>query len=159
MEKTDGPSALVLSRQGLPVLDRSVYASAEGTRKGAYVLSDAKGDTPTAILIATGSEVPLALAAQSKLAEDGVDVRVVSMPSWELFGAQDAAYKEEVLPAAVTARLSIEAGTSFGWEKWTGSAGGSVSVDTFGASAPAHIIFENYGLTVDNVVGKTKELL
>ena len=159
MENTKGPSALVLSRQGLPVLDRTVYGSAKGTRKGAYVLSDAKGDTPQAILIATGSEVSLALGAQAKLSEEGVDVRVVSMPSWDLFSAQDASYQAEVLPPSVTARLSVEAGTSFGWARWVGTAGSSVGVDTFGASAPADVIFENYGLTVSNVVARTKELL
>ena len=159
MEYTKGPSALILSRQGLPVLDRTVYASAEGARKGAYILSEAKADTPQAILIATGSEVSLALGAQAKLADEGIQVRVVSMPSWELFGQQEAAYKEEVLPSAITARLSVEAGTSFGWERWVGTQGGSVAVDTFGASAPAGTIFENYGLTVDNVVARTKELI
>ena len=159
MEYTKGPSALILSRQGLPVLDRTVYASAEGARKGAYILSEAKADAPQAILIATGSEVSLALGAQAKLADEGIQVRVVSMPSWELFGQQEAAYKEEVLPSAITARLSVEAGTSFGWERWVGTQGGSVAVDTFGASAPAGTIFENYGLTVDNVVARTKELI
>jgi transketolase len=126
--------------------------------KGAYILSDSDG-TPDLILMGTGSETQLCVKAAEQLRGEGKKVRVVSMPSWELFEAQDAQYRESVLPKAVTKRLSVEAGTSFGWSKYTGSEGGSVSIDTFGASAPGPVCMENFGFTVDNVVAKAKELL
>jgi transketolase len=159
IQRTDGPTMLVLTRQKLPVFDRQTLASADGLYKGAYVLSPAAGDTPAAILIATGSEVELIMSAQEKLREAGIDASVVSMPSWELFRAQSAEYRESVLPAAVTARLAIEAGSSLGWHEWVGSAGRVIGIDRFGASAPYQEIYEHYGLTVDNIVSQTKAML
>jgi transketolase len=159
MQKTDGPSMLVLTRQNLPVLDQSKYGSAEGVSKGAYVLSKEKGDKAQGILLATGSEVALALETQQQLAKDGVDVRVVSMPSWELFRAQSAEYKEEVLPSNVSARLAIEAASPMGWKEWVGDKGDIHAIDTFGQSGPANEVFAHFGFTVENVVSKLKALL
>jgi transketolase len=159
MENTTGPTALVLSRQGLPTLEGARQKGAEGTRKGAYVISEAAEGTPRALLIATGSEVALALEAQKRLAEDHIYVRVVSMPSWELFAAQDAAYQESVLPKAITGRVAVEAGSPFGWERWVGTEGQIVGVDRFGASAPAEEIFEAYGFTPENVCAAVREVL
>jgi transketolase len=159
LERNDGPSALVLSRQGLPELDRSgPCSSATGARNGAYVLSECEG-TPEAIIIASGSEITLALQAQETLKAEGKNVRVVSMPSWELFRAASADYKESVLPKAIKARLAVEAGATFGWERWVGDEGDILGVDRFGTSAPADKIFQEYGFTVDNVVSKVKALL
>lgn len=158
LERKTGPTALVLSRQKLPVLDREQLSSAEGLLRGAYVLSEAEGE-PQAILIATGSEVEVALAAQTALAEEGIQARVVSMPCWEAFEAQDAAYQEEVLPKAVKARVAIEAGVSLGWQKWVGCEGALVTLDRFGASAPGETNMEQFGFTAANVVAKVKALL
>lgn len=158
LERSDGPTALILSRQKLPVFDRSVVASADGVERGAYVLSDSE-DTPEIILMATGSEVGLALGAQTELAKQGIRARVVSFPSWELFAAQSQEYRDSVLPPAVKARLSIEAGVSQGWREWVGDAGASMSVDTFGASAPYKEIFKHYGLTVEDAVARSLALL
>ncbi len=130
----------------------------EGVAKGAYPIVDCDG-TPDIILIGTGSEVSLCVAAAEKLSSEGKKVRVVSMPSWELFEAQDAAYKESVLPKAVTKRLSVEAGASFGWHKYVGTEGDTVSIDTFGASAPGGTCMEKFGFSVDNVLAKAKALL
>ncbi len=155
LERREGPLALVLSRQKLPVLGPE---AAEAIR-GAYVLAEAEGGTAHLILIATGSEVSLALEARKALTAEGIPTRVVSMPSWELFSAQDAAYRETVLPAAVRARVSIEAGSTLGWERYVGSDGVVIGLDHFGASAPAEILFREFGFTVENVVEKAKELL
>jgi transketolase len=133
----------------LPTLDRSQYPSADGLLQGAYVLSDTADFQ--VILIATGSEVQIALDAQKLLAEKGVAARVVSMPCWELFAAQSAEYKESVLPAAVTARVSVEAGITLGWERFVGSAGIAIGIDHFGASAPYEILYEQFGLTATAV--------
>lgn len=152
VQSTDHPTVLVLTRQNLPVLPKTAELAAEGVSKGAYVISPAKGGVPTGILIATGSEVALAIEAQKALADKGEDVSVVSMPSMKLFDAQDAAYKESVLPKAVTKRLSIEMGASFGWERYVGLAGASLSIDKFGASAPGATVIKEYGFTVENVV-------
>lgn len=157
MQKMQGPVALILTRQKLPVLDQSRYAPATNLRKGAYVLSDAVGG-PELILIATGSEVQLALGAQEVLAKEGRKVRVVSMPSWELFEEQDEAYRNEVLPPSVTKRLAIEAGVTFGWYKWVGAAGGVIGIDRFGLSAPGEEVMKYFGFTVENVVAKAKML-
>lgn len=151
LEHTDRPAGLVLSRQDLPTVDRSVYGSAEGVAKGAYVLAEASAD-PKLILIATGSEVGVALDAQKKLEEAGTPTRVVSMPCQEWFDAQDDEYKESVLPSAVTARVSVEAGISMGWSKYVGFAGDSVSIEHFGASAAGAKCFEEFGITADHVV-------
>lgn len=149
------PTLLAFSRQNLPNLSGS---SIEGVEKGGYVTLDCEG-TPELILIGTGSEVSLCVTAAEKLTGEGKKVRVVSLPSWELFEAQDAAYRESVLPKAVTKRLSVEAGTSFGWSKYTGTEGDSVSIDRFGASAPGGVCMEKFGFSVENVLAKAKALL
>ena len=154
--KNDGPTALALTRQNLPTIDRSKYGSAEGLRRGAYVVRDAEG-TPDVILIGTGSELQLCIDAAEQLAGDGVQARVVSMPSWELFEKQDKAYREDVLPPAITARVAVEAGTTFGWERYVGLEGRIIGMRRFGASAPAEKLFEEYGFTVDNVVSVARE--
>jgi transketolase len=155
------PTALVLTRQNLPTLDRTVYASAEGLHKGAYVLADlgAARDKPQVILMASGSEVGLIVEAGQRLAARGVAVRLVSFPSWELFAQQDAAYQDAVLPADVTARLAVEAGVTLGWHRWVGSKGRVIGIDRFGASAPAATIFKEFGFTADNVEKIASELL
>ena len=153
LEKT--PSLLALSRQGLPNLAGS---SIEGTTKGAYILSDSEG-TPELILIGTGSETQLCVAAGEQLRSEGKKVRVVSMPSWELFEMQDEAYQESVLPKGVTKRLVVEAGSSFGWYRYVGSEGATISIERFGVSAPGGLALEKFGYTVDNVLAKAKELL
>ncbi|MCL4535623.1 MAG: transketolase [Bacteroidetes bacterium] len=159
MMRVTGPTMLILTRQGLPVFDRSKVASAEGVLRGAYVLSKERSAVPDIILIASGSEVQLILAAQEQLAASGIDARVVSMPSWELFEMESQAYRNEVLPPTVVARLAVEAASPFGWERWVGDAGDVIGVDRFGASAPARDIFQHYGLTVENVVERAKGLL
>ena len=149
---------LVLTRQGVPTFDRSKYASAAGVAKGAYVLADS-GGTPDVILIGTGSEVQLCVGAYEKLTADGVKARVVSMPCWELFRQQSDDYKNEVLPPAVKARVSVEAGTTFGWREHVGPYGETVGRDDFGASAPYKTILEHFGFTVDNVVAKARDTM
>lgn len=150
LENLSGPTALILTRQGVPTFDRSQVAPAEGAAKGAYVLSDA--DNPQLILLGTGSEVQFALEAQKTLAQQGVAARVVSMPSWELFAAQDAAYKESVLPKAITARVSMEAGVTFGWERYLGLEGIALGVDRYGASAPQKVVYDKLGLKAGPIV-------
>ncbi|MBP2078471.1 transketolase [Oceanobacillus polygoni] len=157
LESKDEPTALVLTRQGLPTLIDSNRAY-EGVRKGAYVISEAKGDI-TGLLLASGSEVSLAVEAQKKLEEEGVFVSVVSMPSWDRFEKQSDAYKESVLPSKVKVRLGIEMGSSLGWGKYIHEKGDVLSVDTFGASAPGGKVLEEYGFTVENVVSQFKKLL
>ena len=157
--ETKGPIALIFTRQNVQVLDRTQYASAEGLRRGAYVLADAANGKPDVILIATGSEVPLIVGAQKKLQEQGIAARIVSMPSWELFDAQPKEYRDAVLPPSVRARLAVEAGVPQGWHKYVGSEGDVIGLERFGASAPYQIIFEKLGFTVDNVVARTKKLL
>jgi transketolase len=155
VENRKRPTLLALSRQNLPQLEGS---SIDAVAKGAYILSDSEG-TPDIILIGTGSEVSLCVEAAAKLRAEGKNVRVVSMPSWELFDAQDEAYRESVLPKAVTKRLAVEAASSFGWCRYIGAEGDSISVDRFGVSAPGGIIMEKFGYTVDNVVSRAKALL
>jgi transketolase len=158
LERTDGPVALCLTRQNLPILDRSgPLASAEGLHRGGYVLADTDG-APQVTIIATGSEVSLALSARDVLAAQGVGARVVSMPCWELFQAQDAAWRGAVLPAGVP-RVSVEAGTTFGWQVMVGLDGASVGIDRFGASAPGHVVAEKLGLTVERVVAAASEVI
>ena len=159
LERRTGPTALVLSRQALPVLDRSVVAPAEGLLRGAYVLKDPPVGDPRVILIATGSEVHIALEAAEALAAGGVSARVVAMPSWELFEAQSAAYREEVLPAHIETRVVIEAAATFGWERYVGSGGTVIGIDHFGASAPGGVLYEKFGLTVEKVVESALELV
>ncbi len=157
LENLSGPTSLILTRQGVPTLDRTKYADAAGAARGAYILSDA--DNSQVLLLATGSEVQIALAAQDKLAEQGVAARVVSMPSWEIFAAQDAAYRESVLPRAVTARVSIEAGVPLGWERYLGFDGIAVGLNRYGASAPHKAIYENLGITPEAMVKAALSLL
>lgn len=159
LKNLTGPTALLLTRQGLPTLDRSVYPSAKGLHQGAYALWQSGEGTPEVILIATGSEVELALDAAEKLAEEAVNVRVVSMPSCELFEKQDAAYQESVLPDACDLRVAVEAGTSFGWERYVGRKGAMICKDDFGASGPYTVLLEKFGFTVDHVVDAAKRLL
>ena len=159
LENKDGPSVLFLSRQGLPVLEETKALAMDGAAKGAYVLSDADGD-PDMILLASGSEVALVLAAQKELAEKGVAARVVSMPSWELFEAQSDGYKASVLPSGVTKRLAVEAGVPFGWHKYVGSDGDVVAIENrFGSSAPYQVLAKEYGFTVENVVERALALM
>ncbi len=145
------PAGLALSRQNLPVLDRTVFASAQGVANGAYVLSDSEG-TPDVIIIATGSEVALAITAQTTLKEQGIKARVVSAPCLELFEQKSEAYRESVLPAAVKARVSVEAGVAQGWREYVGDAGEIISINHFGASASAGTLFKEYGFTAEAVV-------
>jgi len=154
-----GPVALVLTRQAVPTLDRTQYSGAEGTRRGAYVLADAGGGDPQAILIGTGSEVKVALDAHATLTAEGVRSRVVSMPSWELFAEQGREYRDAVLPPSVTARVVVEAGISMGWERWVGADGGFVTLERFGASAPAKTLYEKLGITPGAVVAEAKRQL
>jgi transketolase len=159
VESRDHPVLLVLSRQNIPTLDRKQYASADGVRKGAYVLSDAKDTKPELILIGTGSEVGLIVSAAEKLQSEGVAVRCVSMPSWELFEQQPQSYRDEVLPPSVPSRLAVELGSPQGWDRWIGERGDMLGITTFGASAPADVLLEKFGFTVDNVVASAKKLL
>jgi transketolase len=158
IERRDGPTALVLSRQKLSVLDRESLASAEGTRRGAYVLAEAGDGNPRLAIIATGSEVELALAARERLEAEGLPTRVVTMPSWELFAAQEEKYRDEVIPRDLAARLAVEAAAPLGWERWTGPAGAVLGVSTFGASAPYQVIYREYGLTPENIVARARQL-
>ena len=157
-EHRDGPVALILTRQNVPTLDRAVCAPADGLRRGAYVLLDAAGGDADTILIASGSEVHNAVEAHAALTAEGMRVRVVSMPSWELFEAQDAAYRESVLPSAVTRRVSMEAGTTFGWQRWVGDRGAMVGIDRWGASAPGGTVAKELGLTTDALVAAARSL-
>jgi transketolase len=158
VERSGGPTTLILTRQHVPTLDRRVYASAEGLRRGAYVLNPRQAD-PEIILIGTGSELSLVVAAELVLRERGARARIVSMPSWELFSAESDDYRDSVLPASVTARLAVEAGRSIGWQRWVGPRGDIMSVDRFGASAPGEVVMKEYGFTVDNVVARASALL
>ena len=188
IERDDGPIFLALSRQKVPLLPREGSAaleaaingtstgqaategaaggdgaqalgSAEGLRRGAYVLAEASGEAPELILLATGAEVGLAVDARERLEAEGIPTRVVSMPSWYLFQKQAQEYRNEVLPPDVTARVSVEAASTFGWERWVGPAGASVGIDRFGASAPSDVLFEQFGFTVDDVVATAKKVV
>ncbi|MFO7537003.1 MAG: transketolase [Chloroflexota bacterium] len=157
VENKSGPTALILTRQGVPTLDRSHFASADGVRRGAYVLSDA--DRPQVLLLATGSEVHIALEAQQLLAEKSVSARVVSMPSWELFAAQPAEYRQQILPSTITARVAVEAGTPLGWERYVGLNGPVVGLNRFGASAPYQRVYKELGLTGTAVAQAALDLI
>ncbi len=159
IENEHGPTALALTRQKLPVFDRTKFGSAEGVARGAYVLSPSPTGKLDGILIASGSEVSLAVEAQEMLAAEGISVSVVSMPSWELFEKQSREYRDEVLPPAVTARLAIEAGVTLGWSKYVGAKGEVIGLDRFGASAPYQILMEKFGFTAANAVAKLKGLV
>jgi transketolase len=153
------PVALILSRQAMPTLDRSKYAAASGVTKGAYVLGDAPGGKPDVILMATGTEVGLAVEAYEKLTAEGVKARVVSMPSWELFEHQPQDYRDSVLPPSVTARVSVEQASTFGWERYVGPTGASIGMTSFGASAPLKELQKKFGFTADRIVTAAKEQL
>jgi len=155
----DGPVALALTRQKLPTLDRARLASADGLARGAYILAEAENGQPEVIIIATGSEVHVALAAQELLAQRGVAARVVNMPSWELFERQPRDYRHAVLPPAITARLAVEAGVAQGWHRYVGPAGDVVSIERFGASAPYKVLWEKFGFTAENVATRALALL
>jgi transketolase len=152
LEQTEAPVFMALTRQAVPHLDRDVLAPASGLRRGAYVLAEAGGGAPRAVLIASGSEVALALEARERLEADGIPTRVVSMPSWALFARQPRAYRDEVLPPGVPARVAVEAAQPIGWERWVGDGGTAVGIGRFGASAPAPELFRHLGFTVENVV-------
>jgi transketolase len=160
LEQRDRPAALVLTRQHVPTLDRALYAPAELLARGAYVLNrSSERQAPDVILIASGSEVALIVAAEPLLRAAGVRARLVSMPSWRLFEEQTAEYRESVLPAQVPARLAVEAGSPLGWERWTGLQGAIIGIDRFGASAPGATVFKEYGFTVEHVVGRALALV
>ena len=155
----DGPVALILSRQNTAIIDREVYASAEGLSRGAYVLADLGEDPPDLILMASGSEVDLIVKAGERLAAEGINLRLVSFPSWELFIKQDQAYQDSVLSPKIKNRLAIEAGTTLGWHRWVGDQGVVIGIDRFGASAPGEVVMAEYGSTVANVIEKALALL
>jgi transketolase len=154
-----GPVVLALTRQNLPTLDRAKFPPATNLAKGAYVLADPPGGRPDVILIATGSEVALALSAAEQLRAKGVAARVVSMPSWELFEAQPESYRRSVLPPEAAARVAVEAGVTLGWHKYVGSFGAVVGLDRFGASGPYKTVFEKLGFTAENVAARAVEVV
>jgi transketolase len=155
--RSTGPTALILTRQKLPALVRRADMSAD-TARGGYILHE-PATAPVAIILSTGSEVNVAMAAAATLEAEGTPTRVVSMPSWELFAAQDPAWKERVLPRAITARVSIEAGLTFGWSRWVGDRGRSLGLDHFGASAPGERLFQEFGFTPAHVVAAVRSIL
>jgi len=159
IEHRHGPTALALTRQKLPVFDRTKFGSAEGVAQGAYILSESPTGKVDVILIGTGSEVSVTVEAQAKLAEEGIGARVVSMPSWQLFDKQPLDYQDEVLPPAITARVAVEAGVSMGWQKYVGDKGQVISLDHYGASAPYQVLMEKFGFTGDNVAASAKAVL
>ncbi len=153
------PAVIALSRQPLPTFDRGKYASAAGLARGAYVMADAPGGAPEIILIGSGSEVSLVVAAQEVLASQGIRARVVSMPSWDIFEHQPQSYREEVLPPSVTARIAVEQGSVLGWERYVGARGRVIGMETFGASAPLKELQRKFGFEPERVVAVAKELL
>jgi len=154
--EAEGPVAMLLTRQNVPVLDPE---ATKGTLRGAYTLAEADGGEPDVILIGTGSEVAVALKARDLLADRGVSARVVSMPSWEVFEKQDQGYKDSVLPPNIETRVSVEAGVTLGWERYVGFKGASVGIERFGASAPGETVLQNLGITPENVANHALELL
>jgi transketolase len=159
LESTSQPTALVLTRQGLPTLAGTKENAYDGVKKGAYIVSKGDKETPDALLLATGSEVQLAVAAQKELKEKGIDVNVVSMPSWDRFKAQEKSYQDEVIPPSVKNRVAIEMASPFGWERYVGDQGIVMGIDTFGASAKGEKVIEEYGFTVDNVIKNVESLV
>lgn len=159
LQRRSGPTALALTRQNVPTLDRERFAPASGLARGAYVLADMGDGQPELILMATGSEVSIIVEAGQQLAEEGVNVRLVSFPSWELFGQQDEAYQQSVLPREITCRIAVEAGVRLGWEQWIGPDGLFIGLNRFGASAPYKRLYQELGLTVENVVQQARQLL
>jgi transketolase len=159
MQLRHEPVTLILSRQNLPTVDREKYGAAAGVARGAYVLADAENGRPDVILMGSGSEVQLCLAAYEQLKTEGIHARIVSMPSWALFEKQDRAYKESVLPPDVTARVSVEQASTLGWARYVGLTGCSIGMETFGASAPLKALQEKFGFTPDRVVAAAREQL
>jgi transketolase len=159
MQTKDKPACLLFSRQALPTLDRTQYGSAAGVAKGAYILADAARGKPDVLLLATGSEVSLCLEAYEKLTAAGIKARVVSMPSWDLFEAQDQAYRDSVLPPQVTARVAVEEASTFGWDRYVGPTGKVLGMHTFGASAPAKVVQNYFGFSADHIVEAAKAQL
>lgn len=159
LNNNKGPVALALTRQNVPTLDREIFGAADGLDRGAYILSDDTADNPDLILIASGSEVQIAIEAAQKIREKGAAIRVVSMPSWELFDLQSEAYRKQILPREIKARVAIEAGSSQGWHRYVGNRGRVITLDHFGASAPSKILFEKFGVTADRVVEAAYDLL
>jgi len=159
VKNRSNPVALVLTRQNLPIIEGTAELARSGVERGAYVIADAPNGKPAAQIIATGSEVQLAVAAAKALAEEGIGVRVISMPSWDLFDKQDQAYRDSVLLPDVKARLAVEMAHPFGWERYVGEQGAVLGISTFGASAPGDRLIREFGFTVDNVVAKVKALL
>ncbi|MDZ7807144.1 MAG: transketolase [Gracilimonas sp.] len=157
IENENGPTLLVLTRQNLPTLERTDSNAADLVKKGAYIYSDSEGELPEAIIIGTGSELQYAIEARETLSEKGVDARVVSMPSWELFEKQDTSYREKILPSSVTNRVSIEAGATFGWERYVGPNGKAIGMNSFGESAPYEELYEHFGITSEAVVNAVLE--
>ncbi len=158
VENKNGPTAIIMTRQNVPVIDRGKFSPAIGVRKGAYILSDASSGKPDVIMIATGSEVHLAVEAQEKLLAEGIKTRVVSMPSWDLFEQQPEKYRQEVLPPDVTTRVSIEAGVTLGWHRYVGKEGEIIGIDHFGASAPGNVLLKEFGFTSENILNRVKSL-
>ena len=159
VSRTDEPTVLVLTRQNLPVLPETLEKAAEGVSKGGYVLADAPSGNPQLILIATGSEVSLVMQAREQLQSRGVETRVVSLPSWNLFERQSKEYRDSVIPPAVKARVAVEMGSPMGWERYAGDGGTVIGINQFGASAPGDRIMKEYGFTVENVVAEAEKLL
>ncbi len=159
MELHHEPAVLILSRQSLPVFDRSKCAPAAGVRRGGYVLAEAKGGAPELLLMASGSEVALCLDAYEQLAAEGVRARVVSLPSWEIFERQDEAYRRSVIPPEVKARVAVEQASSLGWERYVGSEGAIIGMETFGTSAPLKDVLTKFGFTPDRVVAVARQQL
>ena len=159
LSNQNGPVALALTRQSIPTLNREKFGPAEGLHQGAYILSEPESAKPDVILMASGSEVEIVLAAAEKLKEKKLAVRVVSMPSWELFEKQSGDYRRQVLPADIKAKIAVEAGSPQGWERYVGEMGEIIGIDHFGASAPFEILYEQFGITADHVVGTAMELV
>jgi transketolase len=159
LEQTDGPVFLSLTRQGVPALDRSETPDPEQVTRGGYVFREASGGKPRVILLASGSELHLAVEARATLEAEGIPTRVVSLISWYLFSRQEESYRSQVLPPDVPVRVSVEAGTTLGWERWVGLAGASVGVDRFGASAPSKVLFQKLGITTEAVVARARDCL
>ncbi len=159
LEREDGPVALALSRQAVPVLDRSEVAPADGVLRGGYVLWDSSPDTPALVLISTGTEVAPTLEAAQQLAGEGVGVRVVSMPCMDLFELQDQDYREQVIPTGVAARLAVEPGASMSWWRWVGDRGDVLGLDHFGASAPGARVLAEFGFSVQGIADRARALL
>jgi transketolase len=156
MQQRKSPAALILTRQAVPIFDRTKYAAAAGLAQGAYILSDAPDGKPDILLLATGSEVSLCLTASEQLAFEGVKARVVSMPSWELFDAQSQQYRDSVLPPEVTARVSVEKASTFGWSRYVGATGHSIGMRTFGASAPLKDLVKKFGFSSEEILAAAR---